>query len=121
MKGFRVQLNDEETVTAGLSGRDVVSVVVGSAVRDKRYQPPHEPPIDLKLYVGGLRRTVDGVQGSVEWLERPLKVGDEVTIRVVDVENSDLSVPATERTISAVTENGEREQLAYLIRKYGLP
>jgi hypothetical protein len=119
MKGFRIQLNGEETVTAGLSGRDVVSVVVGSTVRE--YQPPDEPPIDLRLHVGGLRRTVEGIQGSVVWLERPLKVGDEVTILVADVENDDVSTPARERTIAEVTEGGEREQLAYLIRKYGLP
>jgi hypothetical protein len=121
MKGFRIQLNGGDTATVGLSDRDVVSVFTGSAVRDRKYQSPDEPPIDLRLHVGGLRRTVDGIQGSVEWLERQLKVGDEVTIRVLDVDQGDISPPTRERTISEVTENGEREQLAYLIRKYGLP
>jgi len=120
MIAFRVQLSGGETVTAGLSGRDVVTVFAGSAVRDQRYQPPNEPPSDLRVHVGGIRRTDDGLQGTVQWLERRLKVGDEVTIRVVDVDEADISPPARERTIAEVTESGEREQLAYLIRKYGV-
>ena len=121
MIAFRIQLNGGETVTAGLSGRDVVSVVAGSGVREPSYQPPDEPPIDLLLHVGGLRRTVDGTQGTVQWLERRLKVGDGVTIRVADVDEADISPPTRERRIAEVTESGERKQLAYLIGKYGVP
>ena len=88
---FRVGLNRDKEVTAGLSGHHVVSVFAGSAVRDRTYQPPDEPPIDLRLSVSGLRRSADGIQGSVEWLERGLKVGDVVTIAVVDVAEADVS------------------------------
>jgi hypothetical protein len=121
MKGFRIQLNGDETVTAGLSGRDVFSVVATSVVRDKRYRPADEPSIDLRLHVGGLRRTAEGTQGTVEWLDRELRLGDKVTIRVVDVGEADIAPPSRERTMAEVTESGERYQLAYLLKKYGVP
>jgi hypothetical protein len=121
MIAFRVELNRDEAVTAGLSGRHVVSVFVGSAVRDRRYQPADESPIDVKLSVTGLRRIDEEIQGSVEWLERSLRVGDRITISVVDVAEADISPVARERTIAEVTESGERQQLAYLTKKYGAP
>ena len=122
MIAFRIQLNGGETVTAGLSGRDVVSVVAGSVVREPSYQPPDEPPIDFVRRTSvGSDGTVDGTQGTVQWLERRLKVGDEVTIRVADVDEADISPPTRERPIAEVTESGERKQLAYLIGKYGVP
>ena len=68
------------------------------------------------LHVGGLRWTVDGIR-TVQWVERRLKVGDEVTIRVADVDEADISPPTRERPIAEVTESGERKQLAYLIRE----
>jgi hypothetical protein len=121
MIGFRIQLSSGETVTAGLSGLDTLAVTANSVIRDPRYQPPDDPPIDLTFYVGGLRRTEEGTQGAVQWLEKPLNVGDEVTIRVVDVDVADISPLRLERTIAEVTESGEKQLLAYLIRKYGLP
>jgi len=121
MIAFRVQLNDEAPVTAGASGRDTVSVVAVSSVSDPRHQRTDEPPSHLKLHVGGLRRTAEGTQGTFRWFERQLKVGDEATIRVVDVDEADISRLESERTIAEVTENGERKELAYLMRKYGAP
>lgn len=121
MIAFRVQLNGGELVTAGASGQDTVSVVAISAARDPRYRPKDEPPIDLKLHVGGLRRTAEGTQGSFEWLDRQLEVGDEASIRVVDVDGADISPLQRERIMAEVTEEGERYELAYLIRKYGMP
>jgi hypothetical protein len=121
MIAFRVELNRDEAVTAGLSGQHVLSVFAGSMVRDRRYQPADETPTDLRLSVNGLRRSDEGIQGSVEWLERSLKVGDRITISVVDVDEAEMSRPARERTIAEVTENGERQQLAYLLKKYGAP
>jgi hypothetical protein len=121
MIAFRVQLNGEEPVTAGASGRDTVTVTAVSMIRDRRYRPEDEPPIHLKLNVGGLRRTAEGTQGYFEWVERQLTVGDEATIRVVDVDEADISRLKTESTMAKMTEDAERNELAYLIRKYGVP
>jgi len=120
MIAFRVQLNSAETVTAGAPGRESVLVSAGSLVRDPRYQPLDAPPIDLWLHVGGFRQGAEDTQRVVEWLDRRLKVGDEISISVVDVDEADISPPASERATAEVTESGERKQLAYLIRKYGL-
>jgi hypothetical protein len=120
MIGFRIQLNGEEPVTAGAVGLDTVSVAVVSLVGDRRYQPQDEPSLDMKLHVGGLRRTAEGIQSTFQWLERQLKVGDEATIRVVDVDEADISPLEGQTTMAEVTERGERKELAYLIRKYGV-
>ncbi len=121
MKALCIQLNGGSKVTAGLSDPDVVTVVASSAMRDPRHQSPDEPQVDLSLQVVGLRRTDDGIQSSVEWLEQRLKVNDQLVIRVVDVDEADLSLPTKERTVADVTESAERKQLVYLIRKYGVP
>jgi hypothetical protein len=121
MIAFRVQVNGAESVTAGASGRDTVSVTAVAMIRDRRYRLQDEPPIHLELHVGGSRWTVDGIQGSFEWLSRQLTVGDEVAIRVVDVDEADISPLESERSMAELTENAERKELAYLVGKYGVP
>jgi hypothetical protein len=121
MIAFRVQLNGGEPVTAGAAGDDTLSVVAISAVRDRRHHPEDEPLVDLKLHVTGLRRTADGAQGTFEWLDCALSVGDEAVIRVVDVDEADLSPVRRERAMAEMTEEAERYELACLLRKYGAP
>jgi hypothetical protein len=95
-----------------------VSVDAVSLVSD-RYQSTDGSPFYLKLYVGGVRRTAEGIQGTFEWREWQLKAGDKATIRVVDVDEADISPLGRERTMAEVTESAEREELAHLFRKYG--
>ena len=121
MIAFRVQLNGGKPVTAGLSGLHTMSVLAVSAVRNRRYQAPDEPPSDLRVHVGGIRKSAEGIQAHVQWLERQLEVGDVITISVVDVPESDISPPAKETTAAELMEKGERGQLAHLIKKYGEP
>ena len=119
MIAFRVQVNRDEAVTGGLSGLHAMSIVAGSAMRDRRYQAADEPPIDLRLHIGGLRRSAEGIQAHVLWLERQLEAGDVITISVVDVPESDISRPTKETTMAELTEKGERAELARLMKKYG--
>lgn len=121
MNAFRVQLNRDETVTAGLSGLHVVSVFVEAAARVQRPPTPDVPSIQLSLSVFGLRTSEDGVGTNVRWWRRPLKVGDEITIAVVDVAESGASPPIGESPAAEASEDDERKQLAALIKKYGAP
>lgn len=120
MVALRVRLNGEEAITAGLPDQHGVTVVVGSSARDRRHQPPGESARDLRLHVGGLRTLPDGSRNSLVWLDSKLTVGDTVTVDVVEV--SEVAVPAPRETKSAdVVERGDREQLRYLLEKYGAP
>jgi len=121
MIAFRVQLNRDEAVTAGLSGRHVVSILADSEATDRKDQPASNPPTGLRMSVTGLRTSEDGSSAHVRWLRGPLTVGDEITIAVVDVPESAISRPIEERSATGVTESSERERLAYLLKKYGTP
>jgi len=121
MIAFRVQLNEEEALTAGLSGLHAMTVFVGSAERDPKYQPPGAPRVDVRMHVGGLRNGPEGLRAHIRWSERLLRVGDTVTITVVEASESDISRLSEETPAAELTERGEREQLAYLLKKYGAP
>jgi hypothetical protein len=114
---FRIQLNRDHAVTAGLPGEHVVSIHADSRPKDPKYQPSGEPDTGLRMSVGGLRST-QGVH--VRWLSAPLTVGDEIAIAVVDVPELEIS-PTIEETSATKGEGHERERLAYLLKKYGAP
>jgi len=117
---FRVQLNQDDAVTAGLSGDHVVSVHASDSraiYRDKA--PWKEAGTGLRMSVGGLR-IAEGAH--VRWFSGPLTIGDEITLAVVEVSESDLSHPIEARsTTSGKGEAHERERLTYLLGKYGAP
>jgi len=122
MIAFRVQRNDDAPVTADLSGQQITSVIVNSAVADPRCQDPGEPSPDLKMYVSGIRKVpgrklTDGGFSYVLWSERRLSVGDTITVSIVDVSEADA--PIKEKTSAEVIEDGERAELKRLLRKYG--
>jgi hypothetical protein len=121
MIAFRVQLNRGEAVTAGLSGQHVVSVFADSRAGDEKYQRSSECRTGLRMSVTGLRTSRDGSSTHVRWLSSPLTIGDEITIAVVEVPDTQISRPIEEGAATAVSDSSERERLAYLLVKYGAP
>ena len=121
MVAFRVQLNHEEPITAGLPGKHVLSVFVDCDASHRRGQQPETSPVRLQMSVGGLRTSEEGFGTHVRWLRRALEVGDQITIAVVEVSESDVSRPFEETTATEASESDERKQLAQLIVKYGAP
>jgi hypothetical protein len=117
VNAFRVQLNRDDGVTAGLPGEHVVSILVDSRPKDRTRRSSSEPGTDLRMSVSGLR-SAEGVH--VRWQSRPLMVGDEITITVVEVPESEISQTTGERSATE-GETQERERLAYLLDKYGAP
>ena len=118
MIAFRVQLNRDEAVTAGLSGDHVVSVHAGdSRAIYRQHAPRTESSTGLSMSVGGLRTAE---RTHVSWSSSPLTIGDEITIAVVEVPESEISSPIEESSATR-GEEYERERLAHLLKKYGAP
>ena len=69
------------------------------------------------MSVGGLR-TAESTH--VSWSSGPLTIGDEITIAVVEVPESEISSPIEESSATK-GEEYERERLAHLLKKYGAP
>ena len=121
MIAFRVQLNGGEPVIAGLSGEHVVSVHLDWREGREKYQQESEPPAGFRLSVGGLPGSGDASGPHVRRLGSPLTIGDEITIAVVEATPSEISPPIGTEAAIGTSESGEREGLAYLLKKYGAP
>jgi hypothetical protein len=116
---FRVQLNRDEPVTAGLPGDHVVSVHADDHRAIYRKHRRRETGTGLRLSLRGLR-TAEG--SHVSWLRGPLSVGDEITIAVVSVREFEISDPSESGAATgSKSEASERERLAYLLKKYPAP
>jgi hypothetical protein len=82
MKAFMVSVNGRHVCTAGIGPDGVLSTMltwVGGG-------PNRDPEGHLHLRVGGLDSRTDE---HVDWTTPELAVGDEVTVRVVEVEEVD--------------------------------
>ena len=84
MTAFEVFLNERRIATAGVGTDGVLSAHV-TWVGGPR-GPKKKPSDDLFLAVGGL---VSPADEHVRWMQRPLRVGDEVRFRVVSREKVD--------------------------------
>jgi hypothetical protein len=86
---FRIQLNETNVVTAGIPGPHVVSTIISSVVREPGRTTPSGRPMlerELELEVGGLV-TVD--EQHVSWVRAALKVGDRITVDVIETSTVD--------------------------------
>jgi hypothetical protein len=83
MPAFQVSLNDKKLCTAGVGEHGVLTTMVtwvrrkGGATREKK---PDSVEEELSLHVGGL---ITPKQEHVDWVERRLKAGDEVRVKIV--------------------------------------
>lgn len=91
---FEVSVNDDAPVLAGLAEASVLTAIV-TFVRERA---------ELDLKVGGMLDHSD----HVDWLDRELKQGDVVTIRIVDSDQPSQPI-ARHRTDPAVDAARERE------------
>jgi hypothetical protein len=104
---FEIQVNGEPTIAAGRPALDVLTAIV-THVRARN---------ELELRAGGLQGHPDGSSEHFEWMVRTLAVGDEVRIRVVEVESPAEPISIT-REDSAGREQSERAYYERLKRKY---
>jgi hypothetical protein len=123
MIAFEISIDGQKKCTAGVSDLGVTSVIA-SWVRRVSRDPVSGQPIpgrfeeELTLDVGGLTHDADGGSVQVKWLQQPLKLGQQITLAVVETEAADP--PWTrERTDPVSTERRKREYYERLKREYG--
>lgn len=117
MIAFEIAVDGRKQCTAGTSASGVTSVVATWVRRAAHESTPRQPGTgafeeELTLHVGGLWHDPDGARVHVQWLQHALKVGEQITITVVDTEQIDT--PPT-RTREDPTES-ERQKRAYYER-----
>ena len=100
---FEVTVNDEPAIRAGLRDVTVLTAIL-SFVSDRN---------ELELHVGGMvARSED-----VSWLDREMRPGDVVMIRIVDSAQPDEPV-TRRRSDPELDARREREYYEHLRRKY---
>jgi len=101
---FEVTINNEPPILAGFRDLTVLTAIL-TFVSGRE---------ELDLHVGGMLERAD----HVSWLERELRRGDVVTIRIMDSEQT--MEPATrKRTDPSIDAEQERKYYEHLRRKYG--
>jgi hypothetical protein len=76
MRAFEVSLNGEMLCAAGIGDDGVLTAIISWVAGDHGAEP--------SLHVGG---RVSPMQEHVTWTERPLAIGDEVVVKVADLES----------------------------------
>lgn len=97
MKAFEVTLNGRRQCTAGVENGVLTAILsFVSQTRANAEAQPAEASETLDLRVGGLARIDPDTRENLEWLHLPLSVGDEITIRILELQDCDQ--PKTRET-----------------------
>jgi hypothetical protein len=123
MIAFEISVDGQKQCTAGVSDLGVTSVIA-SWVRRISRDPASGQPIpgdfeeELTLDAAGLLHDPDGASVHVGWLRQPLKVGQQVTLAVVETKDADP--PRTrDREDPTLAARRKREYYERLKREYG--
>jgi hypothetical protein len=122
MTAFEVHLNGKSLCTAGIGEAGVLTAIAtwisravpttGGQRRRQRYEK------ELDLRIGGLTHDCDGANVHIEWAGRPLRHGDEIRIKVVQVRRA--SRPRRRKRESPrLVEKQKRRYYEHLKREYG--
>jgi hypothetical protein len=123
MISFQISIDGRKICTAGVGDAGVTSVTA-SWVRRPSPEPASDDAVsgrfeeELTLDVGGLTHDPDGASVHVSWLRQPLRVGQQVTIAVVDT--TAVDAPRTrEREDPTLAAQRKRAYYERLKREYG--
>jgi hypothetical protein len=118
MRAFQVYLNGKRLCTAGVGDDGVLSTIV-TWVRTARNTPSHRSkPVqgeDLFIQVGGL---INPIEEHLSWLQRPLRVGDDVRITVVETESVDRP-KSRKRTDPAQELRAQKRYVRQMAKRFG--
>jgi hypothetical protein len=123
MIGFEISIDGQKACTAAIGDVGVVSVIA-TWVRRASRAPTSGQMVraqfeeELTLDVGGLDHDPDGAGVNVKWLDRSLRVGQRITVTVVDTAHIDPPV-SRQREDPASAEQRKREYYERLKREYG--
>jgi hypothetical protein len=118
MIAFEIELNGESLATAGtedLSVLDAIVCAVGKLGRESQGAQRHQHDHEIELTVGGLTSRADhSADEHLVWIKRTLKLGDVVTLRLVDA----VSVDAPRSSQPARTDEVNRQQYEWAKKFY---
>jgi hypothetical protein len=86
MQGMEVHLNGDKLCTAGIGSQEALNATIDIVAGERDYE--------MTFRVGGLKN-----DEFVIWSDRELRVGDEITVRIVETERID--VPERRNSIAA--------------------
>jgi hypothetical protein len=118
MRAFQVYLNGKKLCTAGVGDDGVLSAIL-TWVRGARNTPSQRSKLvqgeDLFIQVGGL---ISPVEEHVIWLQRSLRVGDDVRIAVV--ERAAVDRPKSrKRTDPAQELRAQKKYVRQMAKRFG--
>lgn len=100
---FKVELNGQALGTAGADDLSVLSAIItavgklGANSRGARHREDH---YDVELTVGGLTSRAEGLPDEhLDWIERTLKPGDVVTVKVLEASIADAPTGSMPKTV----------------------
>ena len=118
MIAFEVRVNDEVVCTAGIEDCGVLTSML-TWVRRRPPESADDEPLEeeLTLEVGALDNRAPQPSEHLKWLSQPLRVGDCVSMRIVDVGTAD---PPLERRVDdpAAVDRAKRRYYEQLKRQY---
>jgi hypothetical protein len=88
MRAFAFYLNGRRVGTAGIDGDGVLSAIITWVGRKGRTTLPKRGRAkeEIGVVLGGLSTETDE---HIRWQQRPLRVGDDVRIKVIEAESVD--------------------------------
>lgn len=111
---FEITINNETKIVAGIEGISVLSFIL---CYRKVSGEKNEEVDSTELSVGGLLNHGKHDDEHLDWIKRHLKIGDEITIHVV--ENSDLTKPISRRRQDPkLVEKAQRRYYENLKKEY---
>jgi hypothetical protein len=116
MLAFEVSVNGEVVCVAGLDEYGVLTAILSWVRRrpDAEFKPDSE---ELEFSVSGLASDARNDAEHLDWLKRELRVGDIVSLRVIEIERADE--PAMRKRENPIhREKQERAYYERMKRKY---
>lgn len=104
---FEITINDERPITAGAED---VSVLVATLTYSLAGQ-------EIELRVGGLVSNGRYDNEDIEWLQRDARIGDRITIRILETAAPSLPASRTRRDPKFLEEE-ERKYYEQLKRRF---
>src|SRR5689334_4337211 len=107
MIAFEIYINGKKKCTAGIAGPAVLTAAVSWVFRKPAVRGLRKK--ELNLGVGGLASRSDEFR---DWLQRELRVGDELTVRIIETARVDK--PKKRRRMRATPARIRRNKQALL-------
>lgn len=110
MLAFKIEIDDEEFVTAGFEDWSILALHVNASRGDPTAHFESARYDEARFSVGGLsERDTDGVSHHVRWKNRVLPVGSQVKVTVVETGQPDLPLKRY-RSDAKIQENPFTEE-----------